>query len=113
MDWMHTIGQFWLTTLASLVGLGLGFGLLVRFMPCNPGMYWWTHLRAVITDGMYWFLVPLLLRLCRTAMMIAGVALLFGGHEPNALPVKNLPLWQQCVAILLIQDFMLYWIHRI
>jgi WD40 repeat protein/sterol desaturase/sphingolipid hydroxylase (fatty acid hydroxylase superfamily) len=113
MDWMHTIGDFWLTTLAWLVGLTVGFGLLVRWMPCNPGMYWWTHLRAVVTDGFYWLIVPLLLRLCRTAMLIGGVALFFSGREPDLLPVKQLQLWQQCLAILLIQDVMLYWIHRL
>jgi WD40 repeat protein/sterol desaturase/sphingolipid hydroxylase (fatty acid hydroxylase superfamily) len=112
MDWMATIGGFWLSTLALLGGLAVAFGVLARLMPCNPGMYWWKNLRAVVADFVYWLVVPLFLRLCRTLLLIAGVALLFGGREPNLLPVRGLPLWQQCVAVLLIQDVMMYWIHR-
>src|SRR5439155_7701510 len=88
-------------------------GILGRLMPCNPGMYWWKNLHALVTDFLYWFLVPLILRLGRTLMLIAGVALLCGGGEPQFLPVKDLPLWQACLAILLIQDVLLYWMHRL
>src|SRR5207253_9995027 len=103
MDWLITLGAFWLNTLELLVGMALLFGILGRLMPCNPGMYWWKNLHAVVTDFLYWFLVPLILRLGRTLMLIAGVALLCGGGEPQFLPVKDLPLWQACLAILLIQ----------
>ena len=103
----------WITTLALLAGLAVAFGNLVRLMPCNPGMYWWKDLRAVAADVMYWLVVPLLSRLCRTLLFIAGVALLFAGREPDLLPVKGWPLWQQCAAILLIQDVFLYWMHRL
>jgi WD40 repeat protein/sterol desaturase/sphingolipid hydroxylase (fatty acid hydroxylase superfamily) len=113
MDWMATIGDFWLQTLAWLAGLAVAFGILARLMPCNPGMYWWKNLRGVATDFVYWFIVPLFLRLCRLLMLIAGVVLLFGGRDPQVLPVKDWPLWQQCLAILLIQDVLLYWIHRV
>jgi sterol desaturase/sphingolipid hydroxylase (fatty acid hydroxylase superfamily) len=112
MDWMATIGGFWLSTLAGLAGLALAFGLLARLMPCNPGMYWWKHPRAVAADFMYWFVVPLLLRLCRMLLLFAGVGLLSAGREPHVLPVKDLPLWQQGLAVLLIQDVLMYWIHR-
>jgi sterol desaturase/sphingolipid hydroxylase (fatty acid hydroxylase superfamily)/sugar lactone lactonase YvrE len=112
MDWMATIGDFWLSTLPLLAGLAVAFGALARWMPCNPGMYWWKNLRAVAADFMYWLVVPLFLRLCRMLLLFAGVGLLFGGREPRALPVKDLPLWQQCVAVLLIQDVLMYWIHR-
>jgi sterol desaturase/sphingolipid hydroxylase (fatty acid hydroxylase superfamily) len=56
--------------------------------------------------------VPLVARIGRTLMLAAGVALLFGGRPPGFLAVKGLPLWQQCAAVLLIQDVLLYWIHR-
>jgi len=112
MAWINYVGDIWLTTLAWMVGFGIAFGVLARLMPCNPGMYWWKNLRAVATDFMYWFLMPLMLRLCRTIMLIAGVVLFYGGREPKFLPVNDLPLWLQCVVIVLIQDFLLYWIHR-
>jgi WD40 repeat protein/sterol desaturase/sphingolipid hydroxylase (fatty acid hydroxylase superfamily) len=113
MDWMVDLGGAWLKTLGWLAGLAVAFGLLARLMPCNPGMYWWKNLRAAGTDFVYWFVVPLFVRACRTFMLIGGVLLLFGGREPQVLPVQGLPLWQQCVAVLLIQDVMLYWIHRL
>jgi sterol desaturase/sphingolipid hydroxylase (fatty acid hydroxylase superfamily) len=113
MDWITTIGDTWLNTLAWLAGLTVAFGILGWLMPCNPGMYWWKDLRAVLTDFVYWFVVPLFLRVGRLLLLIVAVALVFGGTEPQFLPVKQLPLWVQCVLILLLQDVMLYWIHRL
>ncbi len=113
MDWMVGIGESWLTTLGWLAAFAVAFGLLARLTPCNPGMYWWKDLRAVVTDFLYWFVAPLLLGIGRTLMLIAGVVLLYGGMEPRFLPVKDQPLWAQCAAILLIQDVMLYWVHRL
>jgi sterol desaturase/sphingolipid hydroxylase (fatty acid hydroxylase superfamily) len=101
-----------LSTLGWLGGLAVAFGLLGLCMPCNPGMYWWKNLRAVGTDFLYWFVVPLILRLCRTGVVIAGTALLFGGKEPRVAGLSDLPLWLQCVAVLLVQDCLLYWAHR-
>jgi sterol desaturase/sphingolipid hydroxylase (fatty acid hydroxylase superfamily) len=112
MDWIATFGDFWLETLEWMAGLSIVFALLVRLMPCNPGMYWWKDLRAAATDFIYWFIVPLFLRAARTLMLMAGIWLLFGGGNAQLLPVTRLPLWVQCVAILLIQDVLLYWIHR-
>jgi sterol desaturase/sphingolipid hydroxylase (fatty acid hydroxylase superfamily) len=113
MGWMTTVGQFGLTTAAWLAGLALAFAVLVRLMPCNPGMYWWKDRRAAAADLLYWLLVPLVARLGRTLLLIAGVVLLFGGREPHLLPVADRPLWQQCVAVLLVQDLILYWMHRL
>ncbi len=112
MDW-NSVGSLWLTTLAWAVGLAAAFGLLARLTPCNPGMYWWKDLRAAATDSLYWFVVPLFLRFGRTAMLIAGVVLVFGGHAPQAVWAKEMPLWQQCLAVLFLQDVILYWIHRV
>jgi sterol desaturase/sphingolipid hydroxylase (fatty acid hydroxylase superfamily)/DNA-binding beta-propeller fold protein YncE len=112
MDWIVAIGNTWLSTLAWLLGLAAAFGIFGRLMPCNPGMFWWKDRRAVVTDCVYWFVVPLFLSVGRTVMLIVGLALLFGGREPHVLPVQGLPLWQQCLAVLLLQDLMLYWLHR-
>jgi sterol desaturase/sphingolipid hydroxylase (fatty acid hydroxylase superfamily)/outer membrane protein assembly factor BamB len=112
MDWMLTLAGFWLNALALLAGLAVAFGVAVRLMPCNPGMYWWMDLRATVADLVYWFVVPLFSRLCRMLLLIAAVGLVFGGREPSGFPVRELPLWAQCVIILLLQDVMMYWMHR-
>jgi sterol desaturase/sphingolipid hydroxylase (fatty acid hydroxylase superfamily)/tetratricopeptide (TPR) repeat protein len=113
MDWLASLGDTWLNTLGWVAGLTLAFGVLARLMPCNPGMYWWNDRRAAGTDFLYWFIVPVFLRLCRTALLAGGITLLFGGREPAFLPVKDLPVWLQAVLILLLQDVYLYWMHRI
>ncbi len=112
MDWFAEFGEFWLNTLAWIAGLSLAFGILAWLMPCNRGMYWWKNLRGAATDCLYWFFMPLVLRLGRTFLLWAGIRLLFGGAEPQPLPVKHLPLWLQCILILLIQDVLLYGVHR-
>jgi sterol desaturase/sphingolipid hydroxylase (fatty acid hydroxylase superfamily) len=113
MDWLADAGDYWLNTLGWLAGLTIAFAVLARLMPCNRGMYWWKDLRAAATDSIYWFMVPLFLRVGQTLMLMAGMKLLFGGKESQLLPVKDLPVWVQCAAILLIQDVQLYLMHRI
>jgi sterol desaturase/sphingolipid hydroxylase (fatty acid hydroxylase superfamily) len=76
-------------------------------------MYWWKDLRGLVTDFMYWFAVPIFLSNCRIILIVAAVDLVFGGGEPDLLPVQDWPLWQQCLAILVIQDVLLYGIHRL
>jgi sterol desaturase/sphingolipid hydroxylase (fatty acid hydroxylase superfamily) len=112
MEWIVEIGQAWLTTAKWVAGLGLTFAVLARLMPCNPGMYWWKDGRAVVTDFLYWFIVPFFLAFGRQAMIFVGVVALYGGRQPEFLPVKGWPLWLQCAAILVLQDVMLYAIHR-
>ncbi len=109
---MTFLAESWLETLGWVAGLAVVFGILARLMPCNPGMYWWKDLRGAGTDFLYWFVVPLLMRLGRTLMLAAGVALLFGGKGSGWLPVGGWPLWQQCLAVLLLQDVLLYAAHR-
>ena len=119
MDWIVTIrdswlnspgwlakfatesGFAWLNTLGWLAGLAVAFGILARLMPCNPGMYWWKDLRAVGTDVMYWFVVPLFLRIGRTAdadrgagaaVWRQGTAVL-AGKEPAAVAAMR---WRSC-----------------
>jgi sterol desaturase/sphingolipid hydroxylase (fatty acid hydroxylase superfamily) len=113
MEWIVDIGQAWLYTVELLAGFGIAFAILTRLMPCNPGMYWWKDFRAVITDSLYWFIVPLFLALGKQAMLYAGIVALYGGEQPEFLPVDGWPLWLQCVVILLLQDVMLYAIHRL
>jgi sterol desaturase/sphingolipid hydroxylase (fatty acid hydroxylase superfamily) len=113
MSWLVMIGDFWLNRLAWLAGFAVAFGILARLMPCNPGMYWWKNLRAAGVDVLYWFVVPLFLRIGFQLLLLGGLLLFFDGNDPDCLPVKGWPLWLQGVAILLVQDVMLYWIHRL
>jgi sterol desaturase/sphingolipid hydroxylase (fatty acid hydroxylase superfamily) len=113
MEWIVEIGQAWLYTAQLLAGFGIAFALLARLMPCNPGMYWWKDVRAVITDSLYWFIVPLFLAFGKQAMLYVGIVALYGGEQPEFLPVNGWPLWLQCVVILVLQDVMLYAIHRL
>jgi sterol desaturase/sphingolipid hydroxylase (fatty acid hydroxylase superfamily) len=113
MDGMDQVLDFWLTTSCRLAVLAVVFAVLVRWMPCNPGMYWWKDLHGLVTDFMYWFALPLCLSNCRTLLLTLGVAWLFGSREPDLLPVREWPLWLQCIAILVIQDVLLYGMHRL
>jgi sterol desaturase/sphingolipid hydroxylase (fatty acid hydroxylase superfamily) len=112
MDWLVEIGQTWLDTARWVAGLGIAFAVLVWLMPCNRGMFWWKNPRGLVTDLIYWFIVPLFLSYAKTILLIIGVVLCYGGHEPEFLPVKAWPLWLQCPVILFLQDVMLYGIHR-
>jgi sterol desaturase/sphingolipid hydroxylase (fatty acid hydroxylase superfamily) len=112
MNWLMDIWLTWLNTAKWVGGLGLAFAILVRLMPCNPGMYWWKNVRALITDLIYWFIMPIFFGYTRIVLLVAGVVVFYGGHAPELLPVKEWPLWLQCLVILLIQDVILYWIHR-
>jgi sterol desaturase/sphingolipid hydroxylase (fatty acid hydroxylase superfamily) len=112
MDWIAAACNSGLETLAWLARLGVIFGVLAFFMPCNRSMYWWKRLRAARTDLVYWFVTPLVARVCRTFLLTGGIALLFGDRPPGFAALRELPLWQQCLAIVAIQDVMLYWIHR-
>jgi sterol desaturase/sphingolipid hydroxylase (fatty acid hydroxylase superfamily) len=112
MERLIEFGQACLISAEWLAEMAIVFALLVWLMPCNRGMGWWKDLRGFTTDLVYWFCMPLIFRNGRTLMLWAGALLLYGGREPQLLPVKNWPLWQQCMAVLLIQDFLMYWIHR-
>jgi sterol desaturase/sphingolipid hydroxylase (fatty acid hydroxylase superfamily) len=113
MDWVAYIGNEWMRTALWAGSFAVVFAILTKLMPCNPAMVWGSDLRAVVTDFMYWFVLPFGIRLGRWAMLAAGMRLFFGGHDPEFLPVKDWPVWQQCALMLVIQDVLLYPIHRL
>lgn len=113
--------DMWATITGWMLIFVFAFAALSYVMPCNPGMHWWKDKRAAFTDLVYWLILPMFIRVCRTMMLFAGVALLFGASDGEALraffkegygPLKELPIWLQGILILLISDLMLYWIHR-
>ena len=89
MEWMTTIAPAWLCNVKWLAGLTVGFGVLAWLMPCNPGMFWWKDLRGTCTNFIYLFIVPLFLRVCRTLMLVAGLALLFGTRPAGFTAVRE------------------------
>lgn len=112
MEWILSVLRDWGVALQWFAGLAVIFAILGRFMPCNPGMYWWADRRAALTDAVYWFVVPIAIRACRMMMIYAGAILIYGGRKPDYLPMEGQPFWLQCLAVLVIQDVMLYWLHR-
>ncbi len=112
MGLVVALGEMWLSTLAWLAGLATGFAVLTRLFPCNPGMYWWKDRRAVVTDIAYWFLTPLIVLVGRVAMLAGALWVVFGGDSPPITFVTAWPLWLQVIAVVVLQDVMLYWLHR-
>lgn len=116
------IADMWLYTLSWMAGLTVGFAVLERITPCNPGMYWWRDRRAAATDLIYWFIQPLFVRVFRIYMLLWGAALVMGTPGDEALDAffrggyglfGHMPIWLQGVLIMLGQDLALYWIHRL
>ena len=113
MDWIEAVGEIWLTALAWMAGLALLFLVLTRFAPCNPGRNWWTDRRAALTDFVYWLVLPVVMQLGRVAFLVVGALLLYGRDASPEFTARQLPLWAQCLAILLIQDVIMYALHRL
>src|SRR6476660_517265 len=112
MNWLAEIGDSCVYTVTWLTVLMGAFGVLVLLMPCNRGMAWWRDLRGFATDLLYWFVTPLFVRVVRTALLAAGLALLAGDEPTGFSCVRDLSIWLQCVLIVLVQDVILYWLHR-
>ncbi len=114
MDWLAHVGFVWFTSLAWIGGLVVVFLLLTRFTPCNPGQSWWADPRAAVTDLVYWLVLPLVMQVARVLLLVGGVLLLYGAVPENTdWVVRRWPIWVQIVAVLLIQDVILYWLHRL
>src|SRR5262245_45500396 len=113
MEWVGSITDSALDTATWLAGLAIVFTGLVALMPCNRGMFWWKDLRAAVTDLLYWFVTPALVRIARVLLLAGGMALFFGDGLPGFAVIHGVPIWQQCMGVMLIQDVMLYWLHRV
>src|ERR1043166_8402683 len=112
MEWIGNIADSALDTAIWVAGLAVVFTGLVALMPCNRGMFWWKDARATATDLLYWFVTPAFVRIARILLLAGGVAICFGDNQPGFAIIRELPIWQQCLAVMLIQDVMLYWLHR-
>lgn len=114
-------GQTVLKIIPISIALGIVFALLTHWSACNPGNPWWRK-REIVTDVLYWFLIPLAARFVRIGLMVMGAAYIYGIHGSDALiqfyddgfgPLAMLPLWAQALTFLVVSDFLLYWFHRL
>ncbi len=117
---IEVAGETVLKIVPISIGLGVVFAVLSQWSACNPGRPWW-HKREIVTDIIYWFLIPLAARFVRIGLMVMGAAYLYGIHGTEALvkfydngfgPLAELPLWAQAIFFLVASDFLLYWVHR-
>lgn len=107
--------------LPSTIALAAIFSVLSYFWACNPAAPWWRK-QELITDGCYWFFVPLMARMVRIGFLVMGAAVIFNVHGSDELiaffdnghgPLSELPLWVQIILFLVVSDFMMYWAHRV
>jgi sterol desaturase/sphingolipid hydroxylase (fatty acid hydroxylase superfamily) len=117
---IKVVGETMVRLVPITVALGLVFAILTHWSACNPGRPWWRK-REIVTDILYWFLIPLSTRFVRIGLMIMGAAYIYGIHGSDALikfydngfgPLAELPLWTQAIVFVVASDFMSYWIHR-
>jgi sterol desaturase/sphingolipid hydroxylase (fatty acid hydroxylase superfamily)/WD40 repeat protein len=113
MNWTDQVVSLWITSIIWIGGLAVVFLGLTRFSPCNPGKNWWADRRAALTDLVYWLLLPLFTHLGRMLLLVAGVLLIYGNNPPTEWVVRQWPIWTQCICVLLVQDLILYWLHRL
>ncbi|MBM3565171.1 MAG: sterol desaturase family protein [Alphaproteobacteria bacterium] len=108
-------------TFLSTVPVALAFTILVRYWACNPAEPWWRK-RDLMTDAVYWFVVPLISRYLRIGLLVAVGFLLLGANTPDDIvglyvnghgPLSRLPLWIQTVIFVLASEVILYWMHRL
>jgi sterol desaturase/sphingolipid hydroxylase (fatty acid hydroxylase superfamily) len=118
---LEVAGQTLLKLIPISIALGVVFAVLTHWSACNPGRPWWRK-RGIVTDVLYWFLIPLGARFVRIGLMVMGAALLFDIHGAEALikfydngfgPLAKMPLWLQALTFVAVSDVLLYWFHRL
>lgn len=117
---LQVAGQTVLKIIPISIALGIVFAVLTHWSACNPTGPWWRK-REIVTDILYWFLIPLAARFVRIGLMVMGAAYLYNIHGAEALiafyddgfgPLAVMPLWAQAIFFLVVSDFLTYWIHR-
>lgn len=113
-------GETLLKVVPITIVIALVVTVLTQLSACNPGRQWWRK-REIVTDVLYWFLIPLAARFVRIGLLVMGAAMIFDIHGTDDLiafytnghgPLSTLPLWVQIVIFVVASDFLLYWIHR-
>jgi len=108
-----------LEMLVWMAGFFVVFGILERITPCNPGQPVWK--KALPTDMAYFLVMPILTRFVRAGYVSIGIILLFRGKSSDEIfyyvthgfgPLATLPIWLQAAIVFIVEDFILYWLHR-
>lgn len=112
--------------MATLKGIAFAFAaLFVVFSVIEWRSRRWRGRRlfraGYLTDVTWWFLTPMLHWLVQTAailLIVVPLALVVWGRVDQTLvaqgfgPMARLPIWLQSAIILIIGDFVGYWMHR-
>ncbi len=120
LAFLDVAGQTMLKLVPITIALGVVFAVLSNWSACNPGHPWWRK-REIVTDVLYWFLIPLSTRFVRIGLMVMGAAYFYGIHGAQPLmdfyddgfgPLAKMPIWLQAFTFVVVSDFLTYWIHR-
>jgi sterol desaturase/sphingolipid hydroxylase (fatty acid hydroxylase superfamily) len=118
---VQVAGETLLKIIPITIVIALVFTALNYWSGGGSARLWWRK-REIVTDVLYWFLIPLMARFVRIGLLVIGAALIFDIHGAEALirfyehghgPLAALPLWAQVVLFLVASDFLMYWIHRV
>jgi sterol desaturase/sphingolipid hydroxylase (fatty acid hydroxylase superfamily) len=105
---------------AALLLLSVLFGLIETLFPANPGQARWRGRRGLKTDLVYWFLTPLFTKALSNVGLVIILVLMYreapadlrATLENRGTLVAQQPLWLQAIEMLVIGDFIAYWVHR-
>src|SRR6478735_2570345 len=78
------IGETLIRVLPVTLAIALVFTVLSHFWALNPGKPWWRK-KEIITDALYWFIVPVMARFVRISLMVIGATYLFGIQGDDAI----------------------------
>lgn len=102
----------------SLLVIGGALALLERLFPALPGRRLWNA--EARTNLAYWFFSPLVTKALAkgvTAVLVVLLVLALGrklgpGLAEGYGPLARQPLWLATLELLLVGDFVGYWVHR-
>lgn len=121
MQIINQILEAWFDKILWIIGFTVFFTSLSLITPCNPSLKWWQDKRAVLTDSIYWFIVPIFTRYISLLLVLWVGFMLTGTTDGDKIVTAlnghgmtgSMPLWGQIILLLLLSDIYMYWSHRI
>ena len=106
----------------SIINLAVSFlvfGLLAKITPCNRAQGAFA-VRELGDDALYWFVNILFYGALPALILQGALGLLFQAHAPSVIATvmrgygwaAKAPLVQQAALVIVILDFVQYWLHR-
>ena len=104
----------------AFIVLSIVFGLIEAFRSRSRRQP--IFRRGYLTDVVYWLFTPVVTRsvvtVCVAIAALPIAFLIYGRVDRDMLlagygPLSRLPLWEQAILILLVSDFIGYWMHRL